>query len=171
MPLPISRVRETALVEPDPLHSESLGLPEPATLVAVEVEEGEKVKQGQLLLRFKNLSLTEEILHAEAQQQEAALVASELRGQIESQANLPPATRQDLQEKATTARERAKSYEDQLRYLREREAGFEIRAPRDGIVLARRSGRTSASTSTATTWTHGRSSPSPTPANCNSKSR
>src|SRR5205807_6288910 len=35
VPLPISRVRETALVGVDPDHAASLGLPEPATLLDI----------------------------------------------------------------------------------------------------------------------------------------
>lgn len=135
MPLPISRVRETSLVTVDPDYSLSIGLTEPATLVAIEVTEGQTVKQGQLLLRFKSFTLTEEILHTEAQQQEAALVAADLRNQLESQKDLPPSARQELQQNETTALARAASYELQLKVLRQREAAFEIRSPRDGVVL------------------------------------
>lgn len=136
LPLPVSRVKETALVGVDPSHSVSVGLPEPATLVAVEVEEGQQVKQGQLLIRFRSSALTEEIEQAVARQQEAAQVATDLRNQLESQPNLPPASRNTLRENEATAHAKAATFELQVQTLRQRAADlFEVRAPRDGVAM------------------------------------
>lgn len=136
LPLPISRVRETALVGVDPDYSSALGLPEPATLVSREVSEGQMVKQGQVLMRLSSASMQQEIDQALLRQNEATLMADALRSQIEDQPNLPPAQKQSLLEGEVNYRERARAYETQLRALRQREADLkDIRAPRDGAVM------------------------------------
>jgi len=70
VPLPVSRVREVGLVTVDPGHSDPVVLAEPATLTSLHVQEGQVVKQGQLLARFSSRELVEELALAESRRDE-----------------------------------------------------------------------------------------------------
>ncbi|CAN5132269.1 hemolysin D [soil metagenome] len=136
LPLPISRVRETGLITVDPSHALSVGLLEPATLTEVAVTEGARVKNGQLLMRLTSPQLTEDLEQAMARQRESTQTADDIRNQLDTQADLPPSSIQQLRENEAAARAKAAAYAQQVLALRRRQAELnEVRSPQDGVVM------------------------------------
>jgi putative peptide zinc metalloprotease protein len=139
VPLPISRVRERALVGVHPDHGTAVGLTEPAHLLSLQVEEGQAVRRDQVLARFVSPALKEEMAKAAARRDATIQVADDLeqliteyktaRGPTDDAAN---ELRADQAAKRTEGRELAAGVDD----LARRAAGlYELKAPRDGIVM------------------------------------
>jgi putative peptide zinc metalloprotease protein len=135
LPLPVSKVRETGLVSVNPDHAGHAVLAEPAVLTALEVEEGQTVRQGQVLARFDSPTLQQELHAARAKEQEYRTVARDLEQRLRER-DLSPAAETSLRtelaansSKAEEAAAKANQLQRQLNDLRE------VRAPRDGAVM------------------------------------
>ena len=64
LPLPVSRVRETGLVQVQPDHIEKVSVEIPGRLVRFAVVEGQQVKKGMVLAEFESHTLEEGRLRA-----------------------------------------------------------------------------------------------------------
>ncbi len=138
LPLPISRIRDTGLIVIDYSSVETIALEEPARLLVTEVKPGQFVTKGQVLGRFRSDDLELELdrvtkaregqLQA-AKQYEAAISAARVEG------DEPAVKRYTLE--AEFARHRADAAQEQLLALTARwNAIRELKAPRDGVVVA-----------------------------------
>jgi putative peptide zinc metalloprotease protein len=138
LPLPVSRVHETGMIVVDPGSAESVMLPEPARLTGLEVQPGQEVRKGQILGRFTSEQLEVDKAKALANRKEQQATAERLsRSVIEalSAGNSDSAAKYSAD--AREAEGKAKAAENQLELLTARTNKVrELRAPRDGIVLA-----------------------------------
>jgi putative peptide zinc metalloprotease protein len=134
LPLPVSRVHESGLLVVDPGEAEGVTLPDVARLISLEVKPGQEVRKGQILGRFVSEQLEVEKARAQADLREQRQVAERKnRSALESQTD---ETKRYVAE-AREAEEKARSAEKQLELLNARtEKVRELRAPRNGIVLA-----------------------------------
>src|SRR5439155_12414433 len=78
LPLPISRVRQTGLVQIEPNLVQKVTLPSDCLLIALHVRDGQRVSRGQMLAEFRSPKLEAEFLTAlgnldAARAQEASL--------------------------------------------------------------------------------------------------
>ena len=85
VPLPLSRVRDTGLVTVDPGSADPVVIAQPANLVSLHVQEGQVVKQGQLIARFESRDLTEQLALAESRRDEKVVEKKILEDLILSQ--------------------------------------------------------------------------------------
>jgi putative peptide zinc metalloprotease protein len=135
VPLPISRVRDTGLVTPNPNYSEPAVLPEPANLISLDVQEGEEVRRGQKLAGFMSPALQLELQKTMAKETENRQVADDLDHQMKNR-SLPPASLVSLQTEYKNSLGKAKEEADKAEQLKKQvEAIRELRAPRDGRVM------------------------------------
>lgn len=137
LPLPISRVRQVGLVQIDPQAIHKVTLTDDGRLGVLHVENGQRVKQGQLLAEFTSQKLESELVAArgayDSYRKQTEMIDSMLR-----EAKDAEETRQLEGEKQQTlaeqqhAKSKVDTLEQQLDRLRERKG---MRAPTDGIVL------------------------------------
>ena len=147
MPLPISRVIETGLVQVSPppaeqAHRELNPAPVPLVasgiLTALHVRDGEWVQRGQLLAEFVNPELEEEILDFEAK---AEIYRQEGAAKQRALDQKPRDMTADMmfqwKKQIEEARGKAKEHEEQAGLRRQLlESLRELRAPRDGYVMS-----------------------------------
>jgi putative peptide zinc metalloprotease protein len=137
-PLPVSRVHETGLIEIEPAAIEIISLPEPASLTALHVRSGERVKEGNPLAEFTSRQLEVEMDRAQASRdaQEAnARRLATLVAKARIAGNEKDMQQYLIQEK--DAREKAQAESVQLQDLtRRRDRVRELKAPRSGLVIA-----------------------------------
>jgi putative peptide zinc metalloprotease protein len=133
VPLPVSRVLERGLVTVDPGHAGPVGLIEPGYLKALYVQEGQAVREGQLLAAFDSRELHEQRAQAAAKRDEQRRLADALH-QAESVGE--PAERDRTRLETAKARDEADAYARQVELLDARiQAVSSLTAPRDGVVM------------------------------------
>jgi putative peptide zinc metalloprotease protein len=133
VPLPVSRVLQQGLVTVDPSHAGPVGLIEPGYLKALYVQEGQAVREGQLLAAFDSRELHEQRAQAAAKRDEPRRLADALR-QAESVGE--PAERDRTRLETAKARDEADAYARQVELLDARiQAVSSLTAPRDGVVM------------------------------------
>jgi putative peptide zinc metalloprotease protein len=135
-PLPVSRIREQGVLQISEKNVERLYLPDSGFLESLEVRDGQFVRKGQVIARFKNPNLEAELAKIEAEMDQT-------RGQIESIKNQLPSLNRDpalLSSYEGQAAEYAKKLQTleikHAQHQKRIEELSEIRAPRDGIVLS-----------------------------------
>jgi len=64
VPLPVSRVRQVALVQPQPEASEKVFVEIPAILEKLHVRDGQEVREGDLLAEFRSLDMENKLQEA-----------------------------------------------------------------------------------------------------------
>jgi putative peptide zinc metalloprotease protein len=136
VPLPLSRVRQIALVQLEPDVNHKVFLPVPGILEEVKVTDGERVHKGDELARFSSRDLDKELLEAETQYQlrieQLRALMVELRDpRVFGGAEL----NQRLIQKATMEGERD-YFGAKLVELRKMKDTLILRAPTDGIVMS-----------------------------------
>jgi putative peptide zinc metalloprotease protein len=135
LPLPVSRVHETGLLVIDPGEAQGVNLPEPARLVSLEVKPGQEVRKGQVLGRFVSEQLEVEKARALANLKEQQQVAA-LNNRVLSETQSDELKQRFFTE-ARQAEKKAEGAQNLLVLLNFRtDSVHELRAPRDGIVLA-----------------------------------
>ncbi len=130
VPLPVSRVRETGLMAPNPDFTYHLGVEEPAVLTAVLVTEGQVVRKNDPLVRLNNQALNEDLVEWMSKYQAEQSKANQLRQEArrsgsdqleQAAAEADSAAAQNFQE--------VKTRRDQL------EKQQTLRAPADGVAM------------------------------------
>jgi multidrug efflux pump subunit AcrA (membrane-fusion protein) len=133
VPLPISRVRGAALVQPHPDATSQVGLRRNAILTEVKAGPGDRVKEGMVLATFRDDDLEQKLSAAQAEWQSAEGQRRLLEDQKE---NIP-----DAREKARVVEQiaqvmgrsrAAKATMESLQKIKDTE--LVLVAPRDGIV-------------------------------------
>jgi putative peptide zinc metalloprotease protein len=134
VPLPVSRIRHTGVVEVQPEHVRKVFVEVSGTLDKVHVVEGQIVKKGQMLAEFSNLDLQAEELDAKSRKDIAHQLIDGYRAQLVS------AT--DSQEKTGLKQAIAKSIGDEegarMKWDMASKLNREhltLRAPCDGAVM------------------------------------
>ncbi|HEY2787162.1 MAG TPA: biotin/lipoyl-binding protein [Fimbriiglobus sp.] len=133
VPLPVSRVRETGLVAVHPDAGEPVGLVSPGVLVSLEVEDGQRVRKGDVIARFDPKRLEGKVKELEAKLNAVLKEADQLRLQLipAAPAEQKPGLERDLadaQYRAEQLREQAKNDKAQLNLAKT------LVSPRDGVV-------------------------------------
>jgi putative peptide zinc metalloprotease protein len=141
VPLPVSRIRDTALVQLQPDHVVKVYAPtipsnwaNGAILEKLYVRDGEMVQEGQLLAQFS-------CQEAEIQLQENT-TQYEMRKVLINTLKSQSSNNQDPQEKSRVALTLSqtlgemKNYEDQVKICRGVLGMLELRAPRAGMVMS-----------------------------------
>jgi putative peptide zinc metalloprotease protein len=133
MPLPISRDRQTGLVEVRPEALEPVFVQTPGILQRLHVRDGQRVQAGDLLAEFRNLDL--ETLRAEA------LAEHDIQDvQVRALREMAAATA-DPRERARLEAVVARTFGERTRSTRQAEVyekmarHLQLRAPRAGVVL------------------------------------
>ncbi len=140
----IGTVRAAGVVEP--VQTAVVSQPVAARLVQVVVKPGERVARGQILARFDPLGLQAEFARAEARvvAAEAAAFEAEVKvGRLDRQMGRGSNTDDDvdaenvLRARAASAAAEVNAREAAYRLASRRLAAHVVRAPADGVVLAR----------------------------------
>lgn len=134
VPLPVSRVRQTGVVQLQPDAVLKVFVPYPGGILdRLYARNGELVEQNQVLARFHNLEKENELGQARTNYEVAEIRVRALQSEIDRA--------QDANDKTRLARDKVQAEGDRARYL-EQVRGLdralkelEIRAPRSGIVL------------------------------------
>lgn len=141
LPLPVSRVRQTGLVQVQPEYITRVHVPVPAVgertpgvLLEVHVKDGQEVRPDQELARFRNQEL--EVAEAEAaaqlEQEEVKLKAAlELFNAIKDESE-----RSRYRGEVAKARGEQARLAERVTELRRMKSRLVLRAPRPGVVLS-----------------------------------
>lgn len=135
VPLPISRIRQTGLVQIDPLLQHKVFVPDEGALEVLHVRNGEYIHKGQLLAEFASPKLSAKKLEAEGQRdqylKEAAAALSNARASTD-----PDRQAQFLAEnkRAQALADESQSEANQIQFQLDKLRN--IRAPSDGIVMS-----------------------------------
>jgi putative peptide zinc metalloprotease protein len=134
VPLPVSRVRQQALIQIDPLSSHKVYVTVPGTLDELRVHEGQHVRKGQVLAVLSSRDIEAQLLEAQTQ-------AQIRKDQVEGAIPVQLRNVQDRAEKDRVASELTKlkgekdMYEDQVKVLQRMKDALTLVAPMDGIVM------------------------------------
>jgi putative peptide zinc metalloprotease protein len=134
VPLPVSRVRQTGVIQVQPQAFLPVHLEVPGTLEKIHVKEGQSVKQGAVLATFSSLELR--------QQEDAARTEYNVRAKMVQHCNARLASVQDSDQIRQLEVDRTRAENDrEVARQKWRAAGEEARrkltliAPRDGVVM------------------------------------
>ncbi len=136
LPLPVSRVRGTALVQVQPEHVEKVYLHVnfPCVLEELYVKDGQPVEQGQVLARFSSRELDAQLAESETQAQVREEQLKALRRQLAS--TFDAQEQEKIRVQIETADGERKKYAAESDYYRELQKKLELRAPRGGVVTS-----------------------------------
>jgi len=136
LPLPVSRILETGLVQIKDDNISRVFLSDPGYLELLSVRDGEWVTKDKQLAVFRNPKIENELAEIQAQlkishgKQNALLsVLPELRGDVNNRGTI------DLQADLTVAQSEAEQYAKTEYLLQQQLDRLRIRAPRDGFVM------------------------------------
>src|SRR5262249_15639251 len=137
LPLPISRVRQTGLVQIDPAYVRKVTVPQDATLMAVYVRNGQQVHEGQQLAVFRSRQLESQLANANSYYISAR---AEFEALSKSQDSARTAEqRQQVEAKRQEVGGEMRKYDVTRRHLQEEidRLGGKVGlvAPRPGVVL------------------------------------
>jgi putative peptide zinc metalloprotease protein len=135
MPLPISRVRQQALVQVQPEFVSRLYLQTPARLEELRVRDGEWVEEGTVLAKFSSLALETKFGDAENK----VKIYGRERDDLDLKLNesLPEKERNDLQQRLFDAKAGLRTAQMQSDAFKDRiDKMLTLRAPRSGVVMS-----------------------------------
>ncbi len=134
LPLPVSRIRETALVQEQPFAAERVFVPASGGILeSLEAQNGQVVQKGEVIARFRNVELKNQLEEANSQ---VEIYSVQISAQQE-QANKTT----DPGEALKIGREIVKAKGDRavnaekVPTLEQMIRDMEIRAPRAGVVM------------------------------------
>jgi putative peptide zinc metalloprotease protein len=137
LPLPISRVRQTGLVQIEPANVQKVTLTDDAILTALHVSNGERVSEGQLLAEFRSPKLESEVVqyrgaYDTAMKELEATGAMLREAKDEDERKLLETEKQKAAGDMHEAKVKADFIQQQIDNLGARRG---VRAPRAGVVL------------------------------------
>jgi putative peptide zinc metalloprotease protein len=133
VPLPVSRVRDLALVDMEPQAMQKVFVKEPGTLEVIRVRDGQRVQKGDILAEFRNVDVDNEIGETESEIRIRMVQQNELGERLRSTS--------DHQERAKMMLEQAHvkgeldDYRNRLKVYKERHLNMILTAPCDGVVM------------------------------------
>jgi putative peptide zinc metalloprotease protein len=134
VPLPVSRVRQMAVVEVQPDHVTSLFVTVPGVLEDLQVHDGQYVPQGYVLATLYSREIEMELLEATAQANIRKEEARQLAAQLSNNELQAPEREKTAQALATARAEKTK-YEKQVDLWQRWKDSLVLRAPRAGVVM------------------------------------
>jgi putative peptide zinc metalloprotease protein len=134
VPLPVSRVRQTGVVQIEPDALVKVFVPYPGGILEkLYTQSGEMVEQNQVLARFHNLEKENELSQARTNYEVAEIRVRALQNQVER--TFDTGERSRLQRDKVQAEAERDRYLEQVRGLDKALKELEVRAPRSGVVL------------------------------------
>jgi putative peptide zinc metalloprotease protein len=134
LPLPVSRVRQTGLVEFQPGAVEKVPVLLPGTPIKVFVVEGQVVKKGAELATFQSFELQKKESSLVAKIEEQSKLRDDFQRQL-TQSGLTEDTTAQIKSKILDADTQKDLLEKQLQQLAHAKKLLLLRAPRDGVVI------------------------------------
>ncbi len=133
LPLPVSRVRESGVVQVQPSDSVQVHMETTAILEAMHVREGQLVKKGKILATFKSRELASKKEDTESQY----YIKSKLVGASEARLNAVRDLRErlELQKTRATAEGERDQLLSKLKEIQQEMERLTLRAARDGVVM------------------------------------
>jgi putative peptide zinc metalloprotease protein len=133
LPLPISRIREAALVQPRPEAVQKVFVTLPGTLEVLHVRDGQRVEQGDVLAEFRNLELEGLWEEARCQHDVREVQVRTLRKEVAETTD--PQERARLEVALTQAAGERKVFAEQVALYERRRQRLVVRAPRAGVIF------------------------------------
>jgi putative peptide zinc metalloprotease protein len=133
LPLPFSRVAQTALVQPRPTALLPIYLSVPGTLERLHVRNGQEVRPGDMLAEFRNLELEGTLEEARSQHVIRLVQLSALRQQAAETADMQERARLEVAIVQTEGERRLLA--DQVAIHERTLRQLVLRAPRPGVVM------------------------------------
>ncbi len=135
VPLPISRIRETGLVQVQEDNLARVYLTDSGTLDYIEVYDGQEVREGQILARFSNPKLKAELGEINASIQELETRIKNINNQMPT-LRLEVSLRNQAENDLANLQEQLRSTKLQQLQTQDRlDRISELRAPRSGVVM------------------------------------
>jgi putative peptide zinc metalloprotease protein len=134
VPLPVSRVRQQALVEVQPGAAEKVFVTVPGTLEHLYVRDGQHVEKGDLLAEFRDIDMENKLDEAQSQYDIRVGTIRSLREQADETSD--PAKKQELQTQIESAIGERDGYAHTMKLLEETSERLILRAPRSGTVMS-----------------------------------
>ena len=132
LPLPVSRVRDYGLVTVNPGDSAPVTLDMPAHLVSLHVQEGQTVKNGELIARFESRELADRKFLAESERDQKLAEVQV----IEEMLTRTTADQSGLSIELAKAKGEAALHKGEAETAAVMLKGLnDLRAPRDGVVM------------------------------------
>jgi putative peptide zinc metalloprotease protein len=136
VPLPVSRVRQLALVQLEPDVNHKVFLAVPGILEEIKVTDGQHVSKGQVLATFSSRDLDAELLEAETQYQVRRSQLDALMVQLRNTQGLTDSDRSRLLVQRASLEGERDAYGAKLLELKKMRDALTLRAPTDGIVMS-----------------------------------
>jgi putative peptide zinc metalloprotease protein len=134
LPLPISRVRQTGLVQIEPDLVQRVVVPSDGLLVALHVRNGQRVAKGQLLAEFRSPKLEADLLTAVGNLDAARVRLDKI--ELMRKGSTEPDERKQLAEELSLATSQVRDADAKMQLARsELNALRRLDAPCDGVVL------------------------------------
>lgn len=134
LPLPVSRIRQTALIQVRADAKEMVFVEVPGVLTRLHVRDGQVVGKGDILAELSNLELDRQLDEARVERDIRAIHVQSLVDQ--SQENADPQRRAKLGVEIAQATGERNTLAKQVRVLEERKSRLQLRAPRPGVVIS-----------------------------------
>lgn len=137
VPLPVSRVRQTALVQIDPEHVWKVTVQHSGILTEINCKDGELVQEGAILARLRSFELEQELAQAGVQALIHGKRASAYNKLLQESSDLTTQDREELDRKVSQARSESELYSLKKRELAQAiDKMLTLRAERAGVVLS-----------------------------------
>lgn len=133
-PLPISRIRETGVVQLQPQASSRVPILVDGILHKIHVREGEQVRRGKILAEFKNQEVLAELEAAQTRYRIQDEIIRALNAKIPS-AKGKPELAQKLHNDLVLSREEKNKAELEWQQWQEKADKLVLRAPCDGVAI------------------------------------
>jgi putative peptide zinc metalloprotease protein len=137
LPLPISRVRQTALVMPQTAYIHKVTVPNVeggAILEKLLVKDGQPVKKGQVLAVFRSLELENRLSDAESQARTREVQLTQLDRQLQDASDSQDKNR--IAASMATARGERDTYDRFTREYQDMQRKLTLRSEWDGVVMS-----------------------------------
>ncbi|MBI3408450.1 MAG: efflux RND transporter periplasmic adaptor subunit [Planctomycetes bacterium] len=133
LPLPVTRIRQSGLVQVQPRVLAQVHIQVPGTLERLRVKEGEKVNKGKILAEFSNQELTLRMAEASTNVEIKRKVVELYNARLTQTRD--QRERSGLDKTLVTAKSELASAETALAQLQDEEKYLVLKAPIDGVVI------------------------------------
>jgi putative peptide zinc metalloprotease protein len=134
VPLPVSRIRQEALVEVEPDAVERVFVTVPGILERLHVRDGQVVQKGDPLAEFRSLEVENKLGEAHSQYDIRVVQIKSLQEQVDDTSD--PAKKDELQAEIAAAVGERDMWAKQVEVFESMKERLVLRAPRSGVVMA-----------------------------------
>ncbi len=138
VPVPVGRVRSTALVQVEPDALERVYAPVPGkegvVLEKLHVRDGQRVAKDEVLAEFRSLEIETQLEEARSQYDTRRIQIASIRRQMDGVTD--PADKGKLQAQLGTAINEREHYKSEIDVYEKAIGMFVLRAPRSGVVMS-----------------------------------